>query len=570
MSKILKFLLFLSLLAMVSCSQNSDDEDPCSSAANKDDPKCQKNIGEVDEREVNLNLQFISSYFYSPIEKEWKEITVDNLNGGIFGHVIPAYSNFLNLSKTEALNRISIAKEQLDNPTSFAEEEFNVIPYIEVQYQKGVDYIYRYKKKDLNGQDIASFTGKMEVRDDRAYLPLINEMFQGQFYSVNDEVGKRFIHEISITAQSADIQGQTPKVIEFESYLQTPITDFYIDYSDDMDLFTLKDRFNFYYDGEDSIPNENFLFFTLREDDEPEATQADLRILFKNRPKITMEQEIFFENPIDLDRFKEKGEVSVVRGESFYVTTLRLDTNEHFNLKIRMNGQLQNLTDGRTFEVSNVPAGTRWDLDFIMDLTQNALYSDPQGLPLITPYKPTCQEITGIPFTPLAAQAEKNAAELGEGFLAICHPQTNQKLFLTKAEIATTQFDLSDTYFSYFNYIPEDSLQNIVGHFNGIRRVTFRMEGCMRVYSRSSGGSGNWELISKKAEACLDENEQQQGLTGWVYFNAERTFTINDYLNEFEGTPGLRAIIQSFGSKPVRRTPYFKFNGLINNLDHIY
>jgi hypothetical protein len=558
------------LIALGACSQSSDDESPCSSATNVDDAKCTKNIGDIDGQQVNLALNFVDTTFYSPIEKEWKDITADNLRGGIFGQVIPAYSSFLNLTKNAAINIIKESMNQKDNPTSFLEENFSTIPFIEVEANANTNYIYRYKKKELNGQDVASFTGTMEVFENRAFLPLINAMFQGQFYSVNDEVGKRYLHEISISAESADIQGQTPVVIEFESYLQTPVTDFFIDYSDDITDFSLQDRFNFYFDGDDNVPNQNFSFFTLREDDQPEATQSDLRILFKNRPKIVIEQELFFENPIDLDRFKEKGEVSIVRGQNYYVKTVSLDTDTDFNLKIRMNNSLQNLTDGRTFEINNLPAGTPWDLEFIMDLTQNALYNNPQGISLITPYKPTCQEITGIPFAPLAAEAEKETANNSEGFLSICHPQTNQKLFLSKQDKLTTQFDTTDTFFSYFNYIPEDSLRNITGHFNGIRTVTFKMEGCMRVYSRSSGGSGNYELVSKKAEACLDANEQSQGLTGWVYFNAQKTFTINQYLNQYGGTAGLSTLIQSFGNKPVRRTPYFKFNGLTENLEHIY
>lgn len=568
--KLLNSIIIVSFMLVLGACSKGKEGDPCSNAANIDDPKCQKNIGNVDNTEVNLSLKFLDSTFYSPLEKEWKEVSSGNLNGGIMGHVIPVYSSFLNLTKTEAINIIKNSKGQKDNPNSFLEVDYSTIPFIEVEAQKGVDYIYRYKKKDLNGQDIASYTGKMEISDGRAYLPLINAMFQGQFYSINDEVGQRFIHELQITAQSENIQGQIPKVIEFESFLQTPITDFYIAYSNSIKDFSLRNRFDFYYSGQDNVPNQNFSLLTLKQDTDPEVTRSDLRIMFKNRPKIVIEQEIFFENPIDLDRFKEKGEVSVVRGQNFYTKTILLNTDNFFNLKVRMNGAIQNLTDGRIFEVANVPAGVPWDLEMIMDMTTNPLYNNTQGTPMITPYKPTCGEITGNAFAPLAAKAEKQVATQSEGFLAICHPKTNQKLFLNKSETTTTQFDLADVFYDYFNYVPEDNLKNITGHFNGIRRVTFKLEGCMRVYSRSSGGSGVYELVSKKAEACLDANEQDQGLTGWVYFNASKTFTINNDLERFEGVAGLKAIIQTFGTKAVRRTPHFKFNGLVDDLDHLY
>lgn len=564
--------MFISLLFMIflaGCSQSGSDGDsnPCSSAENIDDPECSKVIDNTGRDNVSLNLDFVSSYFYNRLEKEWKPITKENLDGGLFGVSVPVYSSFLNLDPSEALDLVLIAKSQQDSPERYNEVDFNIIPYIEVQYQSGVEYAFNYIKKDLNGNPVASVTGKLLVKNNRAILPLVNQILGNQFYASTDPIGKRYIHSIAISAQTKDQQGSNPKIVEFESTLQTPVTDFYVDYDDNMDNFSLSNRFQYYFNGSDNIPNQNFRFFTLREDDEPEAVTVDVRILFKEKPVLEIEQELFFEVPFNLDKFKTTNEVDIVRGESFYVDKGVLNSNEHFRLKVIMNNQIQNLTDGREFIVNELPAGTPWDLEFLYDFRQNESYNSSTGQPLITAYKPTCDEITNKTFNPLQAKQEIATAEQQEGFLSLCHPELNKKIFLSKPEIASTNLELSDTFYSFFNYVPADNLKNIVGHFNGIRKVKFRLEGCMRVYVKTPTSS-NWELKSKTSTACIDEGEENS--EGWIYFNAEKEFTINDSLDSFDGVPGLRSLIQSFGSKPIRRTPHFKFNGLVNDTEHIY
>jgi hypothetical protein len=259
--------------------------------------------------------------------------------------------------------------------------------------------------------------------------------------------------------------------------------------------------------------------------------------------------------------------MELVRGNSFYVQTSQLTSTNHFRMKVKVNGEEKNPVDGREIVIENFPASTPWDLDFAFDMRQNAAYSDPQGLPLITPLKPTCQEITNVSFNPLQGQADKRAATQAEGFLALCHPETNQRLFLTKAQLATTNLSLSDVYYGFFNYVPQDDLKSVGGHFNGIRSVRLRLEGCMRVYVQTPT-STDWELKSVTSQACVNEGETDT--EGWIYFNAEKKYTINDLINTYDGVPGLKSLIQSFGTKPIQRTPHFKFNGVINNTSHVY
>src|SRR5690606_33497002 len=107
-----------------------------------------------------------------------------------------------------------------------------------------------------------------------------------------------------------------------------------------------------------------------------EAVGVSLRFLFKSRPKLELEQEIFFESPIDIDKYKTTKEVSVVRGESFYVQKVTLDSTNHFRMKIRSNnGVEQTLIDGREIVIPNFPANTPWDLDFFYDFRTNAAYN---------------------------------------------------------------------------------------------------------------------------------------------------------------------------------------------------
>lgn len=567
MKNSLIYIVLLAFMAIITSCSNSGDKDPCSSASNIDDAKCQKNIPTTGGGTISLDMAFKDSFFYYGFEKEWKTISKSNLEGGVAGVVIPIYSSFLNKDAADAVDEVLIAGDQKQNPSRYQEADFNVIPYIEVQYEPGLQYVYNYVKKNLNGDPVASVTGRLIVKNNRAILPLVNAMFNNQFYSPTDLIGKRYIHSISVSAQSVNQQSSAPKRFEFESILQIPIVDFYVDYSSAIRAFTMKDRFNNFFAGGDGLPNQNLHFYSLKQNTQPEAVQVDLKVLFKTRPKIVIEQELFFENPIDIDKFKTTGEITPARGESFYTEKVELDSENHFRMKVVMNGVTQNLTDGREFVVQNLPAGVPWNIDFFYDLRTNAAFSSPTGQPLITPYKPTCSEITGAAFTPLASAQEKAQATQLEGFLSVCHPDLNQKVVLTRADLATTQISLTDTFNSFFNYIPQDNIRNVTGHFNGLRTITFRMEGCVRVYVKTPTSS-DFELKSATSQACVGEGETNSD--GWLYFTSSRTFTISGSVADYQSIPGLVNLIQSFSTKPIKRTPNFKFNGLINDLRHIY
>lgn len=557
--------IYLIILLTIFNSCSKDEEAACSKAENKDE--CVSRGADIDERTASLNLEFFDSYYYNYNTAEWVEVKSSDLNGGLIGSSLPIFSNFLGLSSDLAVDKILNAKEQYQNPTIFSPDTFSVIPYIEAKFEgTNTEIVYEYKKRDLEGNQSPSYIGKFKVKNGRALLPFVNEMFGGNLYSNNEIVGKKYIHSLTIKAQSLQGQGARTVQLEFESTLELPLIDFYVDFSDNMDNFNLNNRFNYYYKGSDGLPNQDFSFLSLKERDEPEAVQTDIRVLFKERPVIKIKQDIFSENPLNISKFKNEGKAELIRGFEFYQKRVELDSFDDFKMKVYLNNTIQTLVGGREFIVTGLPAGTRWDLDFVIDFSPNAAYVG-NGLPLITPYKPTCNTELNKPFYPLQAEQEKKDFEALEGYYSHCHYDTGDTVKFTKNQLLASGIDKKDTFFQYFNYMPMDETKNEIGHFDGIRKITFSLEGCMRVYAKTPTSS-TWELKTQNNVSCADENDPDSD--GWVYFNAEKTYTMTQLIDLYGSTPGLTPLIQSMGSKSFLSTPHFDFNGVRNNTNHIY
>lgn len=573
MVKYFKFRSFtlMGLLALSLLAGCSKEEDPCSKASNKDKPECSNEIPDIDDRPLSLEIKFKDSFFYDQNTQTWETIKKENLGGGIFGMTVPIYSNFLNIASSAALSKINLAADQKARPSVYPKSDYSRIPYIEVEYEPGVDYVYAYTKRDLNNNIIFEKTGQMTIFQNRAILPLINESFDGQFYSSATQVGSRFIHSLVVAAQSKNKRGTQTSSIEFETTLQIPNTDFYIEYADDVKNFTLPNRWSYYFKQNDFVPNDQFKFLTLKElKDISEQIPLDIRVVFQEPPKLRMQQEVFFELPLDLDALKANNKVTPQRGYAFYVQKSEFDSDRDFKMKIRMNNQFVTLASQREFEVLNLPAGTPWDMEFFYDFSQNPLYNSGDGKGLLTPLRPVCNAISNTTFSPLQEKADKDTAIANGGFIAYCHPKTNNKVTIPSDQIATTQLELSDTYYDFFSYYPFDSFKKELGHFFGVRRINFVSEGCVRVYVRQPNTS-NWELKSQGSAACEQEGETQEGVNnGWVYYYAERQATIFDYINNYDGVAGLKSLIQFFGSRPIRQTPFFYFNRDLNNTKHLY
>lgn len=565
MKNTLYLLPLLFLLFVAGCAEESD---PCSKASNKDKPECAKNVADIDDRPLSLEIKFKDSFYYDGNSQSWQTIKKENLEGGLFGNTVFIYSNFLNIAQEAAMTRISIASDQFARPTVYPRVEYNRIPYIEVEYEPGVDYIYSYVKKDLNNNIVYEKTGQMPVYQNRAILPLINASFDNQFYASATQIGSRFIHSIAIAAQSKTSRGTRTQNIEFETTLQIPNTDFFIEYSDQVKDFTLMNRWSSYFKNNDFVPNDQFKFITLKElKDISEQIPLDIRVVFQEPPKLKMQQEVFFEMPLDLDALKATNKVTAQRGYAFYTQRHEFDSDRDFKMKIRMNNQFVSLASQREFEILNLPAGTPWDIEMFYDFSQNPLF--PSGKPLLTPLRPACNEIAGTGFAPIQEKLDKETAIRNGGYISHCHPQTNNKVIIPADQIAVTNLDLTDTFYDFFSYDPFDSFKKEIGHFFGVRRVSFIAEGCVRVFVRQPG-TFSWELKSQGNVNCSQESENPEDNNGWVYFYAERQVTIFDYINNYDGIAGLRSLIQFFGSRPVRQTPNFYFNGDTNDPRHIY
>lgn len=550
-------------LFLTACSDTTSN--PCSSAANVNQPECQKQIPDVDSRPLTLSVNFKDSFFYDQNTVSWKTIKKENLEGGIVGLTLPIYSDFLNVSSKSAMSKILTAKTQRETPASYAVGDFSRIPYLEVELEDSVEYIFDYTKTDLNNQIVYQKQGKLVIQDGRAILPLINETFDGQFFAATNNVGSLFTHTIAIAAQSKDKRGTRTSNIVFEAILQIPNTDFSVNYSQSTLDFNLRNRWSYYFNGVDGVPNQNFPFITLKEiKSVSEQVPLDLKITFQEPPSVKIVQDVFFEMPFDIDEIKNTAVVNPQRGYNFYVQrqnmggTLPLPSGAgpDFQMKLKVNGQELALTNHRE-AILSLAAGVPWNIDVFFDFRQHANYSNPGGTGLITPLKPVCHQDKGEAFLPLTETAAKNSAIANSGYMAICHPTENRRIIVPQSEMTTSPFALSDTWYGHFSYVPYDIFKREIGHFYGIRSVTLRMEGCVKV-EVSQPGLNQWQIKSKSNSVCDVPGAATQG---WVYFFAEKQTTIFENINDYEGVTGLKSLMQSFGSRPIKETPYFYFNG---------
>jgi hypothetical protein len=281
-----------------------------------------------------------------------------------------------------------------------------------------------------------------------------------------------------------------------------------------------------------------------------------------------MTEEVFLENSFDITSIKNNpnDEILPQRGYEFYTRPMNLDSQLDFQMALKLNGQDLTLVSGREATILNLPAATPWDIQVYYDFSQNPLYTFPDGSPLITPLRPVCHQIAQTPFLPLAEKTLKQTTTLAGGYFASCHPidQSMPKV-ISSANISTDPLaSYPDTFFGHFSYEPYDIAKREVGHFYGIKKITYSMSGCLKVEIREPGTVA-WQIKSQSHPACA----QVGGPTnhGWVYFYAERTTTIFENMNDYDGYLGLKPLIQSFGTRVNRQTPNFQFNGkdVLNN-----
>lgn len=567
-SKRISPILMLSLGLAFGCTKNTP---PCSTPEDINKPECVSQIPDINSTPATLSINFKDSFYFDQNSKSWQTIQRNRLIGGTTGLTLQIYSNFLNSTLDSALSKATIAAEQKQNPANFSEANFNTIPYIELVPEDGAEYLFDYVKKDLNNNVIFEKIGKVPLINGKPILPLINVIFDNQFYPVDSSVGSRYIHSINFAAQSRTKKGSTSGNIDFETSFQIPPTDFTIAYSSLISEFKLKTRWKNYFKDRDFVANTEFPFFTLKEiKDKPEQIPLDVKFIFQKTPTLRMEQEIFFELPLDYDTFVSSGEIIPLRGSRFYSKKVTLDSVSDFKMSAKINSRVVPLVSQKEYEYLSLPAGTPWELTFNYDFTQNQGYpSSVNGLGLLTPLRPICNELAKKSFGPIKEQNERDAAIANNGFISICHPNLNKKVSIAPNAVSTVS--LLDSWFDFFSYIPYNPFKKELGHFYGIKNVKFISEGCVRVLTREVGTT-SYIIKSKGSPQCADPTVTGTNVdNGWVYFYAEKVFTVFDDLPSYESVDGLKPLIQTFSSKPTI-TDYdnFWFNGYKNDIRHIY
>lgn len=553
-------------IGFTACKKKAPD---CSAPENISDPQCLNQLPGVDSRPVALKITFKDSYFYDQNSASWMTVQKDRLSGGTFGITVPIYSNFLNQSKDTVLAKATLAEDQKNRPTLYQATDFNFVPFIEIVAEDGVDYLFDYIKRDLNNNVIYEKNGSVPVYNGHVILPLVNAMFDNQFYSTNASLGSRFVHSITFAAQSKNKKGILSSTIDFETTFQIPPTDFLVDYTGDMDTFSLAKRWRYYFKNNDYSPNQFFKFFTLKEKKTiPEQVPLDLKVVFQTPPELKIEQEVFFELPFDYDTFKTSPNNTIIplRGSRFYAKKTTLGSGSDFKMNVKINNTTVPLTNTKELEYLNLPAGKPWNFEFYYNMTQNDGYAvNPlNGVGVLNPLKPMCWDFANSTYSPILEETSKELAIAGNGYISICHPSANKKVTVAAG---ASNIDLVDSWFGFFSYIPYNQFKKELGHFYGIKKVRFYSEGCFRTYAREVGTT-SYILKSKGSAQCGSTVDADNG---WVYYYAEKVFTVFDDINQYDSIDGLKPLLQTFSSRPtITDYSLFKFNGLENDIRHVY
>lgn len=568
--KILSILVML--LALSAC--NDSKKTDCSSSSNCSDNRNPENISGV-----KLKIDFVAVAFYDQKLAQWRRITKEEIENGGMGAEVPIYSDFVNLSNSHVIPRIQISAQQSLEPGNYTPSTYNIIPYIEIKASKDQTYVYKYDKIDLSGVEVAGKTGSFIIEGDRAFLPLTNEMFGGIFFPDSATANQSsFTHRIQIVAQSPNQRASDVHTITFKANLIVPNRDFRVDYSNAMRNITMTNRWNYFFNTSDGIANSNLDLATLVEATAtPESIPLDIKVVFKNAPKIEMAVTIFDEDMLVREDASPASNITVSRGHTFYEKTYVLNSDRDFGLNFKINGTPTTLTSSnREGELRNVPAGELWRLTFGYDLNQSITY--PSGKLLLKPLRPICNTISNAVFNPIMElQAKKNYQDLG-GFLSICHPGSMRRELISAEDMATSPLEKTDSFFWGFSYMPNlDIASNSTdgyivkqaGHFYGVKQIEFRISGCMKVMTREASPApinpNVYEVKNNSSVSC----SSGPGDTGWMAYEISKSISIFDDTTSYAGVLGLNEVIGLYRNAIPKTTLQFYFNG-DTFFEHIY
>jgi len=554
-------LILLVFVLLAGC--NGGGSSDCSSANNCSDERAPENVSAV-----KLKVNFADSGFYDKRLGRWRKITKSELASGGVGADVPVYSDFVNLANSVVIPKLQIATSQQAKPELYNEEDFNEIPYIEVVAQEGVTYVYNYKKIDPSGVEVGGKTGSLVKEGKRAFLPMTNTMFGGVFFPENATANQSsFSHRIQIVAQSPNARASDVYTIIFKANLIVPSRDFSVEYSEAMRNITYENRWNYLYNGTDGVANTDLELATLIEaSTTPESIPLDIKVLFKTAPKIEIAYTIFDEDNIVRTSKAVDGNVSVLRGHSFYEKSYVMDSDVDFGLNFKLMNSVVPLTNSnREAEIRNVAAGQLWRMSFGYDLTQKPSYTS--GKLLLKPLRPLCQAITNTSFNPIMELRNKNNYKTSGGFLSVCHPTTLKKEIVSAANIQTTPLELTESFFWGFSYMPDKSVAATTeynvhepGHLFGVKNIEFRISGCMKVMTREASNApvnpNVYEVKNNSSASCSSGAND----TGWMAYEIKRTISIFDNTDQHSSVSGLKELLQLYRSAVPKSSTGFYFN----------
>lgn len=571
----MKTFIILALLGLLaSCNNSGGGEKKCSGAGNCDE-KPTGNYGNI-----KASLNFCRTVFYDQKFERWTIIPTAEVENGGFGATVPIYSDFVNLPTEEVMSHVELADEQGNNPSMFAPSMYNKVPYLCVVAEPSHSYVYSFEKLDMADNIVASKTGAMIVREGQgnsngvAYLPFTNEMFGGLFFpSEITQAQSSFKYKIRVFAQTASKKPSDIRTVNFTANLIIPNRDFNITYSNSMRNMTMENRWFSLYRDSDGIANDDLELATLSEaTNTPESIPLDLKVVFKTNPVIEIAYTIFNEVPLIIPDNYVTTHTSSLRGNAFYEKTYVLNSERDFSFRFKINGNNVAIPNGtREAELRDIPSGEIWSLTFGYDLNQKPSY--PSGKQLLKPLKPVCNLIDGTPYYPMQeSSAKANYKNIG-GFLSICHPEDYRRHVITASEINSTPYELTDSFFHAFSYVPqrESAMSGVMvaGMFNGIKQVEFRMSGCMKVMSREASplpiNPNVWEVKNNESPEC----SSGPGDTGWMRFSISKQISIFDNTVQYSNTLGLKEIVDLYRNSVPRNVSPFEFEG-DTFFEHIY
>jgi hypothetical protein len=449
--------------------------------------------------------------FFQDSEQTPTEITGDDLAEG--GPQEP-----LNMTFAQANSPVALFKSRR-TPGSTAPED-SLVPYLAFVHEQGAVVTIRHIKS-FDGENVSSqlvipipcpdhLKGadpdiKLETRQ-RSCLPLINAIIPD--FLVASDSGRAFLHTFQVNVKHRDESTRTLETT-VATRITVPESEISIGSSEDLRGLTLANRLLIHTNDLRSAARRDFKLLELR-GELPPGIETSWILEFTNT-KLTLEEEIFFEQPVE--RVPGESTIVVARGAQFFKRRVAVDTDRHFRLRI-VDGWAEEssvevpLVGGQGEATLPIAAGENplW-MYIVPDFaSENAIKSMGE---YIRPMGPRFCPQEAARFKP--EEWRRNAE--AEGFVA-CDALIRDRVLNAADGIAKGVADPIETFFGSFNYLPRLS-SRVLGGMMGVLSYRVSMSGTLRVYVRDLADTtkkihvGDANLgFSYRLPSLLDEMNQ--------------------------------------------------------------